>query len=895
MLRDLSRTKLYLPTPRPSIITRQRLIKSLEEGLTYPLTLLCAPAGYGKTTLLCHALAIQQLSTAWLSLDKQDNDLTRFWMYVIKALQTIRSGLGQSVLAALQSLQPPAPITILPTLLDQLGRRRSPLVLVLDDYQFVSDRAIHETLAYFLENLPPTVHLVISTRVDPPLPLGRLRVRNQLFELRASDLRFTNEETVRFLQQSMGLSLSSEDVAALEIRTEGWIAGLQLAALSMRGQSDLTVFVNAFTGSHVYVAEYLVEEVLQHQGEDMQRFLLQTAILDRLSGRLCEAVTGCADGQAVLTALDRANLFLIPLDSRAEWFRYHHLFADLLRARLHQTFTADELALLHQRAAEWYAQHGFLREAIDHALHGKAYDHAATLVEQNARAMMFAGSLNLLKQWLEALPKSVEAEHPRLTIYKLWIDVIQGKADLSEHTLQATDSLLNALPESPENMHLRLEWKVISCRFIALSGNTARAIQFAQEALEKLPEGDLASRARVQSALSIAYGMEGDADKAQATFQQCYTLALSAGYYSLAAHTTMMMAAALDQHYGQLREAARLYRSIIDMGDHAGQSVFFPAGQGYIGLAAVYLEQNNLESAEGCLRQGLTLCAQAGLAGLSMGYAIESRLRQVKGDVQGALESAQLVEQVGPRGDPTGMIRQIQLRLGMGDIEGAARWAAPLMSLFNAPPASIRLPLLVQEYFSAILARVLLAQGNVERASQLLDRLLTTADHGKRYARMMDVHLLRALALQKQYNGVVTGAALADFIQALELAKPEGYRRYFLDEGPAILPLLSAVIKSPTVAHSIRAYAQTLLDMVSGHNRSAARQETNLVEALTARETEVLLLIAAGDSNRAIADKLIITVSAVKKHTGNIFGKLGVSSRTQAIVRARHLGLTRTD
>lgn len=898
-LGDLSRTKLYMPTPRSDSVVRPRLTASLEEGINnYPLTLICAPAGYGKTTSLCHALTQQQLPTAWLSLDKQDNDPVRFWTYVIAALQTIRAEWGRTTLSALQSPQPLPLMAVLPTLLDQISRRRAPLILVLDDYQFIHDRTIHETLTYLLDNLPSSIHLIISTRVDPPFSLARMRVRNQLLELRAADLRFNSEESGIFLNRTVGLGLSAEEVIALETRTEGWIAGLQLAALSMRGQRDLAGFVKAFAGSHVYVAEYLVGEVLQHQPEEIQQFLMKTAILNRLNGKLCEAVTGRINGQAVLTALDHANLFLIPLDNRAEWFRYHHLFAELLRVRLHQTFSADERAVLHRRAAEWYIQHGYVSEAVDHALQGKDDEQVAALVEQNARAMMFAGSVNLLNTWLTAIPKPVIQAHPRLTIYKIWIDVIQGKADLSEQAIQNTDVMLKALVATPENEQLRVEWMVISSRFIALNGNTSRAIQFAQEALEKLPESDLASRARIHSALTIAYGLEGEVDKAQFSYHQCLNLAMTTGYYSLAAHTTMMMAAGLDQHYGRLREASKLYQSIIDMGDHAGQRVFFPAGQGYIGLAEIYLKQNDLQAAEKALQQGIALCSQAGLAGLSTGYTIESRLRQARGDFEGALETLNLVEQTAPKGDFSGMIRQIQIRLAVGDVEGASRWASPLMALFSTDSVTAGVPLLVLEFIESILIRVLLAQGEIDKALRLLDRLQSTAEPAKRWGRLMDAYLLRALTLHKQNDGHITRAALDNLVLALTLAEPEGYRLLFLEACPAAIPLLDAVVKDPDGVNSVQKYAQDLLNVIPGHELTIPSHSSangSPKETLTMRELEVLKLIAAGDSNQTIAHKLVITLSAVKKHTGNIFGKLNVRSRTQAIARARQLGLLPTD
>jgi LuxR family maltose regulon positive regulatory protein len=698
----------------------------------------------------------------------------------------------------------------------------------------------------------------------------------------------------------MGLNLSTEDVAALEERTEGWVAGLQLAALSMKGHSDIAGFVKAFTGSHVYVAEYLIEEVLAHQPEDVKNFLLQTCVLERLNAGLCEAVTGRLDSEALLRNLYQANLFVLPLDDERHWFRYHHLFSDLLKARLRQTLTAEAIATLHQRAAAWYEQNGFEVEAVNHALAAKDFERVASMVEKAAHTIIFTGRVNILRDWLETLPEASFHTHPRLAFYLFWIDLLQGKADLSEQAIQEKEALLKALPSSSENDQLRGELMAVVCRAMVLSGRTSRGIRLAQEALENLSKGDLASRARANSALAMAYGLEGRAEEAKLAYRECMPQAIAAGDYRLAAHTTMVMA--LNQcHYGQLHEATRSYQSIINLEGQAGvRKVFFPAGQGYIGLASIHLERNDLETAENYLKQGMELCRQGGLDAIFLGRILMSRLRQAKGDLEGALKEIQLPKQAFQRADDFNIaVRQIQIRLAEGDIDGASRWAAPFMEMLSNATAAVRPPLLLFESIEVIVVRVFLARGETEKALELLDKLQATAEPGGRFGYLIEIYLLRALVYKKQNQGSITPEALECFEHALELAKPEDYILLFLEAGQTVIPLLNAVVNHPAVPDRLRGYARKLLGAFRGYGKPATHQSpvktAGLIESLTPREMEVLQLIAAGASNHTIADKLVITVRTVKKHTNNIFGKLNASSRTQAVACARQLGLLPKD
>ncbi len=911
-------TKFYIPPLRSNAIERPRLTETLMESVKRPgsFVLLSGPAGFGKTTLLSEFITQLQQPVAWLSLDEGDNDPIRFWTYLIKAGQSIQEDVGE---AALELFSTPGTLSddVVPTLLiNELTMSDRPIVLVLDDYHEIYTPAIHAGLLFLLEHLPHNLHVIVSTRTDPPWPLARFRARNQLVDIRAQDLRFSSAEAVQFLNQAMGLKLSFEEVVALEERTEGWAAGLQLAALSMQGRSDILDFIKAFTGSHLYIAEYLVEEVLQCQPEHIQTFLLQTSILRQMNAGVCEAVTGRQDGQAILQALHQANLFVVPLDVDGRWFRYHHLFADLLRSRLPQALSVEAIPALQRRASAWYERNGFIPDAVHHALAAKDFDRMADLVEHEARSLVFAGRLNVLRDWLEALPAATFHTHPYLTFYLFWIDILQNKADLSEQAIQEKEDLLKALPSSPENDRLRGELMAVECRAMALSGRTTRAIRLAQEALAYLPADDLASRARASSAFATAHDLEGRAEEAGPAYQESISQAIAAGDYRLAAHT--LMAKGLIQcHYGRLYEAARTFQAIIEMGAQAknaladkarvvpaksarSERVFFPAGQGYIGLASIHLEWNDLETAEIYLQQGMELCRRGWLDGISIGRRLMSRLRQAQGDLDGALEEIRSSKQAFQRVDDFYIVtRQMQIELARGDVESAWRWAAPLAEILDSGPADSRMPLLFLEILEAMIARVYLAQGETGKALQLLDWLQVTAGPGKRLGRLIEADLLRALVYQKQNGGSLTSQAVESIEHALEFGEPQGHILLFLEEGPAVMPLLKAVVDHRAASERVKKFAGRLLDAFGGEGEPVSSRlegkADDLVEPLTCREMEVLELLAAGDSNQSIADKLVITVRTVKKHTSNIYGKLDASSRTQAVARARELGLLSTD
>ncbi|MFN2198421.1 MAG: LuxR C-terminal-related transcriptional regulator [Anaerolineales bacterium] len=880
-------------------MARPRLIEKLLAGATRPrsFTLVSGPAGFGKTTLLSTFAARRAQPAAWLSLDDADNDPARFWTYVIAACQTVAENLGEAALELLSTSQALPDDTVPTLLINDLDTHAQPVVLVLDDYHVIHSQPIQTGMLFLLDHLPQNLHVVISTRRDPPWPLARFRARNQLIEIRAQDLRFRIEETAVFLNHTMGLDLSFEEVTALEERTEGWAAGLQLAALSIQGRSDTPAFVKAFTGSSLYVAEYLVEEVLQRQPDDLRDFLLQTSILERMNAGLCEAVTGCQDGQAMLHALQHANAFLVPLDQEGHWFRYHHLFAELLASRLTQAYSKERMAALHLRAADWFESHQFIAEAVQHAFASKDMQKAAALVDRYGQEMFFAEQHSLLNHWLKALPAEYFQTYPRLEIYRLLLDLLKGTLDMYEQTLIEKEKMIKALPRTPDNERLRRRALVHLALFFAFQ-NTAKAIQIADEALAEIPEDDLEMRAYIFSALYRGYGMEGNIEKSAAAYRESFRLAEITGQYEMISNSTKIRTFDLFQ-YGRLDEAAEYCQRIINAGKQRKSKVFYPAGPCYVGLAGVHLERNELEKAEEYLTIGLELCQQGAMYGLFTAHVQKTRLLQAKGEIEAALKELHLLEQTFQRREFTYWAQKVSLLLAAGDLAAAASLVPSLREILGASHYAQQLPLIAAEAFKLSLARITLAQGEIEKASQLLDEIQATVIPDGRYGRLLEVYLLRALALHRLESEVVSPAALENMGSALALAVESGMMMLFLEEGQAVIPLLQAVLKDDRADERVKKYAQSLLYAYADAGQPSAAQPAaasdQLVEQLTPREMEVLLLIAAGDSNQEIAEKLVVTVRTVKKHNSNIYGKLNVSNRTQAAARARALGLLPED
>ena len=886
MSTPLLATKLYIPPLRPNLVPRPRLIERLDEvqRLGHRLALVSAPAGFGKTTLLsewAHAVGAHgdvPLRVGWISLDADDNDPARFLTYLLAALGQIDPSIGETARLMVQAPQPPPPQALLTGLINDLAALPVPCILVLDDYHLIQSLPIHQQLSFLLEHLPSQVHLVIATREDPALPLARLRARDQVTDIRQADLTFTGEEAADFLQRVMGLDLSADDVATLSRRTEGWIAGLQLAALSMRNAEDLQGFVASFAGSHRYILDYLVEEVFWQQSPDRQGFLLKTSILERLTAPLCDAVTGRYDAQQVLEGLDQANLFVVRLDETREWYRYHRLFRDLLRSQRSDL----NLVPLHQKAARWYAQHEFLDEAMHHALAAEDWDEAERLAWPAAGPAIASGRLVTASRWFEAMPEERIRSNFRLATVQGWLLLPTGQLDAAEAWATRAEGLLPAdAPSISRALVICLQLNIAHMRY-----QIPRVIELAQQALELLDEGDPYGLSVTALAnLASAQMSMGDLPAAAQTFRKMARQGQESGQL-LTLFTAWSSLAYLLHLQLQLGEAEALCQQGLEQAVGPRGDLYPMGGRGLVLLGLIAYERNELEAAAGHLARGVALAQQAGPStGVMQAAFTLAWIQALSGDREAALATASGVRQAAsqlnlPLADRFVAGCEAELHLRLGDIAAAERWAEHA----GLSPADTVQYEREAERFT--FARLLLAQDRPAEAQQVLTGLEQFARERGIGRSLLTVHILRAQA--EQAVGHET-EALASLESAVQLAAPAGCLRPFLDEGQAVLELL------PRVRHAAPVFVDRVLDACASRQQKppvpSATPPSALVEPLSDRELEVLGFLVQGLSNREIAQKLYITVGTVKTHVHNILGKLGVQSRTQAAARARELGL----
>ena len=905
-------TKLHSPPPQPRVVLRPRLIERLDEGLHRKLTLVCAPAGFGKTTLVGEWAAGCGRPTAWLSLDEGDNDPSRFLAYLVATLQPIVAGIGEGVLGALRSSQPPPTESVLTVLLNEITTVPDDFVLVLDDYHVVDARAVDDALAFLLEHLPPRMHLIVATREDPQLPLPRLRARGQLAELRAADLRFTPSEAAEFFKGAMGLNLSAEDIAVLETRTEGWIAGLQLAALSMRGREDVFGFVRAFAGDNRYVVDYLVEEVLRRQPEHIRSFLLQTSILDRLSGPLCDAVTGQDEGNALLEALERGNFFVVPLDDKRHWYRYHHLFAEVLSAYLMQERPA-QIPALHRRASEWYERNGSAAEAIRHALAAEDFERAADLIELAVPATRRSRQEATLLGWLKALPDELFRFRPVLSVYFAGTLLQSGQLDGVENRLRDAERWLDtaadtsARAEAPSAEMVVLdeeEFRGLPASIamyragIALAlGDVPQSVTYARRVLDLAAEDDHFRHGAASALLGLASWTSGDLEAAHRSYAGGMAHLQKAGYISDAVGGAMT-SADIRVAQGRLRDAMRTYEHALRLATEQGDPVMRGTADMHVGMAEVHRERNDLEAATRRLLRSKEQGEHTGFPQYRYRWRVAmARVLEAQGDLDGALgllhEAEHLyVSDFHPDVRPIAALKA-RIWVAQGRLGEALDWARERGLSTHDDLSYLR------EFEHITLTRVLLARyksdradGSMLEARGLLERLLQAAEEGERMRSVIEILVLQALAHEAQGESPF---ALVPLEPALTLAEPEGYVRIFVDEGRPMAQLLSEAATRGIMPD----YTGKLLAAFGAEGRIdpddpprlATLASQPLVEPLSDRELEVLRLIAQGLSNREISERLFLAVITVKGHNRNIFRKLQVRRRTEAIARARELGL----
>ena len=897
---QLLTTKLFIPKTRPDLVSRPRLIERLNTGLRRNLTLVSAPAGFGKTTLLSEWVAGCERPVAWLSLDEGDNDPTRFLAYLIAALQTIAQNIGVGVLAMLQSPQPPPIEPILTALLNEFATFPEDFVLILDDFHVIEAKPVDSAISFLLEHLPSNMHLVITTRADPALPLARLRGRGELTEFRIADLRFSHSEAAEFLNQVMGLNLSVEDITALEIRTEGWIAGLQLAAISMQGQTDATGFIQSFTGSHRFVLDYLIEEVLNKQSENIQTFLLQTSILERMCAQLCDTVllNPTVPGQETLEHLERANLFLIPLDNERRWYCYHHLFAELLRTRLARAYP-DQITELHRRASDWYANNHFPYEAITHALTVKDWTRAADVIERFSDELPMRGEMNTRLGWFESFPNQILMDRPRLALTYAWALLLSNQLDQAEQQLNQLMPLVQTAPS------LLGEYYVIRMMIAARRYNMTAFFELAQQALSRVPPEEASPRSRILLTLGVAYDeMGGDIAAARNAFREAYELGKASPSPSSVGNAPLPLTAlAYLADYawleGNLRSASRMYEQAIELSEKWGGQSSIALCLVQQGRASLLYEWNDLDGAERALQECFRIGELwKGSRFLVPAYGLSALVMQARGRAEEANAMIRRAEQATrePYSTPYDMgllaLYQIALWITQNDFQAITQWEQDHDSEWRSRTGRAR------DALTIVLARAQIARFHrtrdgsaLSQARALIAPALEQAQASGLMFNVARLLILDALALYAQGE---TASAIATLKRALALAEPENYVRSFLDLGKPMEEFLLWSLESPALSEPrSRAYVSRLLSHFAADLPSKSSQPTNsiLIEPLTERELKILQLINQGLSNREISERLFLALSTVKGYNRIIFDKLQVQSRTEAVACARQLGL----
>ncbi len=878
----LLKTKLHIPHRRPDMVPRSLLIKQLNERIQRKLTLIAAPAGYGKTNLASewtHSLQSEDTSNnriTWLSLEEADSEPIRFLSYVIAALQQVAPEIGVGALSLFEMAQSPPINTVLNELINDIAGLDYHIMLVLDDYHVISHPEIHEALRYLVEHQPHQMHLVITSREDPPLPLPRLRARGEMAEIRMHDLRFSLDKTTQFFSHSMKLDLESEVISVLEARTEGWIAGLQLAGIVLKNLPDHQAFMDTFSGSHRYVLDYLTDEVLQSQDEEVRQFLVQTAILKRFNTDICQAVTGNPNSQFILEQLEQTNMFIVPLDHERVWYRYHHLFADSLLTELSKA----EASELYKKASAWHEANDMIFEAVTYALDSADPEFMADMIDValQQETIWSSGNLVLYSSWLEKLPAQVLANRPHLSLNAAFVLYLSGRFDDALQLIALAETDLAAQPASPEVENLLALVALYRGSIAAVRGDVEQAIELITFAQSRLPRADHMAHARAHFSLGVANEMSGQADDAAKNFLRASEKAQSAGVLHLAVHARCSAAQVLIV-LGRLNLAEQACRTAIDLAE--GQR-FPPLGVALSILGGIALERNDLASAEQLLNEGIALSSQRMLLiHVIAGMASYVHLTVCQGNTAEFLNAIDEVNAILEEYDEeydvdrfylVAAAHQARMHIFLADRQAVDQWAKAYQA--SRPDSPF-------EYAELTLVRYLLMSGDYEVVPSILQPLLDAARHEGRFRASMEIKLLFSRYCQDKGD---IPTALKWLSEALEIAAPEGFIRIFLDEAP-VLELLPQV----------RETAPDLVDAILGQQKSPDDVERpaqpQLPEPLTEQELNILALIVGGKTNQQIADELVVTLGTVKWHVHNILQKLGVNNRTQATIRAQELGL----
>jgi LuxR family maltose regulon positive regulatory protein len=874
--------KLHIPAGRARSVSRPRLVARLNDPAS-ALTLISAPAGAGQTTLLGEWASQAGGPNAWLSLDDGDNDPARFWAYVVAALQRLKPDIGAQALAMLGAPQPPAFESIVAALISEIAAWDEAGAVVLDDYHAITADTIHATIALFIEQLAVTrMRAVISSRSDPPLPLARLRARGQLAELRGEALRFTPTEAAAFLEQTMGLHLPPETAAELERHTEGWIAGLQLAALSMQSPNRAESTTPPFAGSHRFIADYLIEEVVRRQPFPVQAFLQQTSILERFDAPLCEAVTGQRDAQAMLEYLERSNLFLVPLDGERRWYRYHHLFAEALRVSLIREKPGESLKL-HRRAGEWHASQNAPLEAIEHMLAARDFTRAADLIDPACNSLIRRGEVHTIRRWLQALPDAVTRARPGLCVWYAWVLLLDaGDAAATESYLRSAEEPLGrewqAYHRGSQNESLQtlLGQIAVVRSFVARQrGDRAATVEYARQALDLLPQSQINLRSLIAFNLGLIHWQQNDLPDAEQAFSEaCRIIGREQHPYVELSVLGYLSHARLLQ--GRLHEAEQLCRQSLDLA--SAHKMPLLAGPALLQRGEILREWNQLDAAEACLRESIELNERMGdRASVDAGHLVWARIKQAQGDGAGALALIQKAERDG-RSDRSAA-EHARIWLGRSNLLAAER------ALDGGTAQEAGGARLVHHL---TLARLHIARGRCREALDILKSLREPAERAGRQRILAEMLVLQALAHQAAGH---PPQAIRVLERALALAEPEGYVRLFLDEGASMARLLDRLPST----HPQRSYAERLRaafePLVPTDGAHPPVNAFSPADPLRPREIEILQLLATGLSNREVASRLNLSVGTVRWYVKQIFRKLDVHNRTQAAHRARTLNL----